>query len=155
MAIDARIHFHTLAHWSDYPENISPQFFHKLGKTDVFGRNCDGELLGSGRSLEELITLGFNGPDHEFSQCCLNRTDIGYPEWIEGLWIIPHDTSVKPFEAFGLKGGRSNFVQCSWTQLFYVRDIKCSWKNRKVPRALPHNVVSIKRRHVTTRSNFK
>ena len=155
MAIDARTHFHTLAHWSVYPESISPEFYHQLGKTEAVGQNYDGELLGSGKSLEEWMNLGFNGPDHEFSQCCLNRNDIGYPEWIVGLWIIPHETSIKPFEAFGLKGGGSNFVQCSWTHLFYVKDINCTWKNRKVHRALPYNVVSLKHREVINRSKFE
>lgn len=122
MALDGRIHYKSFARIELRPEldaNFWPNFFDH----NKIGLNFDGELLGLGKSIEELKKLGFKHP----IECFGNALPSKIPEWLERVEIVPHDKAIAAFVAFKLKNSRCDFVQCQWTSLFFVEGVNCEW----------------------------
>ena len=125
MALDARIHFKTFAR-VDLKPNLQPNFWAHLFDAYKVGLNFDGELFGLGENLETLVDAGFRWNDETQSEICIN-TSIGRAEWLKLVKIVPDDLAVQPFDAWILENSRCNFVQCSLTELFFLRDVNSSW----------------------------
>ena len=125
MALDARIHFKTFAR-VDLKPNVQPNFWAHLFDAYKVGLNFDGELFGLGDNFETLVDAGFRCEDEIMSEVCLNTTRER-AQWLKLVKIVPDDTTIQPFDAWILENSRCNFVQCSLTELFFVRDVNSQW----------------------------
>ena len=126
MALDARIHYRTFARIDRNPA-ISSRYWSKLFDTYKIGLNFDGELFGLGERFEALIDAGFEWKNEDCSEICLN-TSKGRAGWLQGIRVVPDDLTIEPFDAWILENSRCNFVQCSFTQQFFVRDVNSHWE---------------------------
>ena len=126
MALDARIHYRTFARIDRNPA-ISSRYWSKLFDTYQIGLNFDGELFGLGERFEALIDAGFEWKNEDCSEICLN-TSKGRAGWLQGIRVVPDDLTIEPFDAWILENSRCNFVQCSFTQQFFVRDVNSHWE---------------------------
>ena len=126
MALNCGIHYKTIAVISS-DLKLSDWFWRDFWNTQKIGLNFDGELYGTSFTLSNLIEAGFTGPDKEGSNCCWNRPDLGYPDWLLQIRVIPNDDKVEPFWAFTTKFSHSDIVECARTGLIYVRDINSRW----------------------------
>ena len=125
MPLDARIHYKTFARVDRQP-NVSSRFWSRLFENHKVGLNFDGELLGLGHSLESLIDHGFRWKDEATSELCLNK-DKGRAAWLKSIRVVPDDMQIEPFYAWTVEYSRCNFVQCSMSELFFVRDVNSHW----------------------------
>ena len=130
MALNCGIHYKTIARISS-DLKLQDWFWRDFWETSKIGLNFDGELYGSGLSLQTLIEAGFTGPDEEGSNCWLNYYGSkGYPipDWLITIKVIPDDDKTEPFEAFTTgELSKSDLVECARTGLIYVRDINSRW----------------------------
>ena len=126
MALDARVHFKTFAR-VDMKPNVKPRFWGHLFDTYKVGLNFDGELFGLGDSFETLVDAGFRCNDETTSEICINTTN-GRAEWLKLVKIVPDDIALQPFDAWTLENSRCDFVQCSMTELFFVRNVNSHWE---------------------------
>ena len=126
MALDARIHYRTFAR-VDLKPNVQPHFWAHLFYVYNVGLNFDGELFGLGDSFETLVDAGFRWNDETTSEICINTTNER-AEWLKLVKIVPDDIAIQPFDAWILEHSRCNFVQCSLTELFFVRDVNSHWE---------------------------
>ena len=126
MALDARIHYRTFARIDRNPA-ISSRCWSKLFDTYKIGLNFDGELFGLGDRFEALIEAGFEWKNEDSSEICLNTTK-GRAGWLKRIRVVPDDISIEPFDAWILENSRCNFVQCSFTDLFFVKDVNSHWE---------------------------
>ena len=126
MALDARVHYKTFARVDQKP-NVQAHFWAHLFDTYNVGLNFDGELFGLGDRFETLVDAGFRCEDEITSEVCLN-TVRGRAEWLKLVKIVPDDIAIQPFDAWILENSRCNFVQCSFTELFFVRDVNSHWE---------------------------
>ena len=79
MALNCGIHYKTIARLG-CDLKVSEDFWSYFWEAQKIGLNFDGELFGSGLTLQQLINFGFKGPDEEGSNCWLNyRGSKGYP----------------------------------------------------------------------------
>jgi len=127
MALDARIHFRTFAR-VDLKPTVQPHFWAHLFDAYKVGLNFDGELFGLGDSFETLVDAGFQWKDEIPSEICINTTN-GRAKWLKLVKIVPDDIAIQPFDAWVLENSRCNFVQCSMTELFFVRDVNSHWED--------------------------
>jgi len=125
MGLDARIHYKTFARVNLKP-NVKPRFWGHLFDTYKVGLNFDGELFGLGDSFEILVDAGFRWNDETTSEICMNTTN-GRAKWLKLIKIVPDDIALQPFDAWILDNSRCNFVQCSLTGLFFVKDVNSHW----------------------------
>ena len=126
MALDARIHYRTFAR-VDLKPNVKSHHWARLFDAYKVGLNFDGELFGLGDTLEQLVEAGFQWKNETTSEICIN-TNRGRAEWLKLVKIVPDDISIEPFGAWILEHSRCNFVQCSLTELFFVRDVNSHWE---------------------------
>ena len=130
MALNCGIHYKTIARLG-CDLKVSEDFWSYFWEAQKIGLNFDGELFGSGLTLQQLINFGFKGPDEEGSNCWLNyRGSKGYPipDWLITIKVIPDDDKTEPFEAFTTgELSQSDLVECARTGLIYVRDINSRW----------------------------
>ena len=126
MALDSRVHFKTFAK-VDLQPNVKPHFWAYLFETYKVGLNFDGELFGLGDSFETLVDAGFRWNDETTSEICMNTTN-GRAKWLKLIKIVPDDIALQPFDAWILDNSRCNFVQCSLTGLFFVKDVNSHWE---------------------------
>ena len=126
MALDARIHYRTFARIDRTPD-ISSRYWSKLFDTYRVGLNFDGELFGLGDRFEALIDAGFRWKNEDSSEICLNTTK-GRAGWLQRIRVVPDDLTIEPFEAWTIAGSRCEFVQCQWSNLFFMRDINSHWE---------------------------
>jgi len=42
--------------------------------------------------------------------------------------VVPDDLTIEPFEAWTIAGSRCEFVQCQWSNLFFIRDVNSHWE---------------------------
>ena len=126
MALDARIHYKTFAR-VDLKPNLQAHFWAHLFVAYKVGLNFDGELFGLGDSFETLVDAGFRWKDEIPSEICINTTN-GRAKWLKLVKIVPDDVALQPFDAWILENSRCNFVQCSMTELFFVKDLNSHWE---------------------------
>ena len=126
MALDARIHYKTFARVNLQP-NVKPRFWVRLFDAYKVGLNFDGELFGLGDRFDTLVEEGFRWKDETTSEICMNTTN-GRAKWLKLVKIVPDDIAIQPFDAWILERSRCNFVQCSLTELFFVRDVNSHWE---------------------------
>ena len=126
MALDARIHYKTFARVNLKP-NVKPRFWARLFDAYKVGLNFDGELFGLGDRFDTLVEEGFRWKDETTSEICLNTTN-GRAKWLKLVKIVPDDIAIQPFDAWVLENSRCNFVQCSMTELFFVKDVNSHWE---------------------------
>ena len=126
MALDARIHYKTFARVNLKP-NVKPRFWARLFDAYKVGLNFDGELFGLGDPFDTLVDEGFRWKDETTSEICINTTN-GRAEWLKLVKIVPDDIALQPFDAWTLENSRCDFVQCSLTELFFVRDVNSHWE---------------------------
>ena len=126
MALDARIHYKTFARVNLKP-NVKPRFWARLFDAYKVGLNFDGELFGLGEQFDTLVDVGFRWKDETTSEICMNTTN-GRAKWLKLVKIVPDDIAIQPFDAWILENSRVNFVQCSLTELFFVRDVNSHWE---------------------------
>jgi len=126
MALDARIHYKTFAR-VDLKPNLQAHFWAHLFVAYKVGLNFDGELFGLGDSFETLVDAGFRWKDGTTSEICINTTN-GRAEWLKLVKIVPDDVALQPFDAWILENSRCNFVQCSLTEIFFVKDLNSHWE---------------------------
>ena len=126
MGLDARIHYKTFARVNLKP-HVKPRFWAHLFDAYKVGLNFDGELFGLGDSFETLVDAGFRWEDETTTEICMNTTN-GRAKWLKLVRIVPDDIAKQPFDAWVLKNSRCNFVQCSLTELFFVRDVNSHWE---------------------------
>ena len=130
MALNCGIHYRTIALISS-DLKLSDWFWRDFWNKQKIGLNFDGELYGSGLSLQKLIEAGFTGPDEESSNCWwYYYGSKGYPipDWLIRIQVIPDDDKTEPFEAFTTgELSKSDLVECARTGLIYVRDINSRW----------------------------
>ena len=126
MALDARIHYKTFARVNLKP-NVEPRFWARLFDAYKVGLNFDGELFGLGDHFDTLVDVGFRWKDETTSEICMNTTN-GRAKWLKLVKIVPDDIAIQPFDAWILEDSRCNFVQCSLTELFFVRDVNSHWE---------------------------
>ena len=126
MALDARIHYKTFARVNLKP-NVKPRFWARLFDAYKVGLNFDGELFGLGDRFDTLVEEGFRWKDETTSEICMNTTN-GRAKWLKLVKIVPDDIAIQPFDAWVLENSRCNFVQCSMTELFFVRDVNSHWE---------------------------
>ena len=83
MALNCGIHYKTIALISS-DLKLSDWFWRDFWNNQKIGLNFDGELYGSGFTLQKLIEAGLTGPDEEGSNCCLNGIGLGnpHPDWL-------------------------------------------------------------------------
>ena len=70
MALNCGIHYKTIARLG-CDLKVSEDFWSYFWEAQKIGLNFDGELFGSGLTLQQLINFGFKGPDEEGSNCWL------------------------------------------------------------------------------------
>ena len=126
MALDARLHFKTFTR-VDLKPNVQAHFWAHLFDAYNVGVNFDGELFGLGDRFETLVDAGFRWNDETTSEICMN-TPNGRADWLKLVKIVPDDIALQPFDAWILENSRCNFVQCSLTELFFVRDVNSHWE---------------------------
>ena len=126
MALDARIHYKTFAR-VDLKPNVQAHFWAQLFDAYKVGLNFDGELFGLGDHFETLVEAGFRWNDETTSEICMNTTN-GRAKWLKLVKIVPDDIATQPFDAWMLENSRCNFVQCSMTELFFLRDVNSHWE---------------------------
>ena len=126
MALDARVHFKTFAR-VDLKPNVQSHFWAHLFDAYKVGLNFDGELFGVGDRFETLVDAGFRWNDEATSEICINTIN-GRAAWLKLVKIVPDDIALQPFDAWILENSRCNFVQCSMTELFFVRDVNSHWE---------------------------
>jgi len=128
MALDARIHYRTFARIDRTPD-ICSRYWSKLFDTYKVGLNFDGELFGLGDTLDKLVSEGFLFGTEATSEICLNKVN-DRASWLKHVVIRPYDNSVDVFHAWTLEHSRCNFVQCSLTERFFVRNVNSSWEEQ-------------------------
>ena len=126
MALDARIHYKTFAR-VDLKPNVQAHFWAQLFDAYKVGLNFDGELFGLGDHFETLVEAGFRWNDETTSEICINTTR-GRAKWLKLVKIVPDDIALQPFDAWILENSRCNFVQCSMTELFFVKGVNSHWE---------------------------
>ena len=126
MALDARIHYKTFARVNLKP-NVKPRFWARLFDAYKVGLNFDGELFGLGDPFDTLVDEGFRWKHETTSEICINTTN-GRAEWLKLVKIVPDDIALQPFDAWTLENSRCDFVQCSMTELFFVRNVNSHWE---------------------------
>ena len=129
MALNCGIHYKTIARISS-DLKLQDWFWRDFWETSKIGLNFDGELYGSGLSLQTLIEAGFKGPEEEGSNCWLNYNGpkgYPFPDWLIIIQVIPDDDKTEPFQAFTTKWSESDIAECARTGLIYVRDINSRW----------------------------
>ena len=126
MALDARIHFKSFVRINKNP-TVCPDDWARVFKNYQLGLNFDGELWGLGNNLEELIQIGFRGPEEQVSECSWNSSVKGYAEWLRKVRVTPNAEFIKPFDAWTVEGSTCNFVQCQWSDNILVKNLNCTW----------------------------
>ena len=126
MALDFSIHWKTFAR-VDLNPKVKSEFWSEQFADIHCLFNFDGELLGLGHHIEDLMGAGFKGPYNETPECCWNQ--VWEPQsWLQLYTILPHDKTQKPFTAIGLTSGKSNLIQNQFTYKVFTRDIDSTWE---------------------------
>ena len=126
MPLDARIHFKTFARIDKNP-NVRPDDWARIFEPYQLGLNFDGELWGVGNEIDDLIEVGFRGPNETSSECCWNSSLKGYASWLKRIRVTPTLQTIEPFDAWTVSGSSCNFVQCQWSNQVFVKNLNSSW----------------------------
>ena len=126
MALDARIHFKTFVR-TNKNTNVRPEDWARIFEPYELGLNFDGELWGLGHSIDDLVQVGFRGPEDPLSECSWNSSVKGYSSWLKLIRVIPNEERIEPFDAWTVRGSSCNFVQCQWTNRILIDGVNCLW----------------------------
>ena len=127
MALDARIHFKTFVRTNKKP-NVRPEDWARIFEPYQLGLNFDGELWGLGHQIDDLIEIGFRGPENPSSECSWNSSVKGYATWLRRVRVIPDLESIEAFDAWTVQDTSCTFVQCQWSEHIFCKDVNCRWE---------------------------